>query len=700
MTLIKRTTSIIGIFCLIALLVTSVQAAENGVLYVTNASDVEPDSSSTVRIYLDNAFEPPCGAAQFKLYYNNSIIQADSVSVTTGGVIPKNLQSPITFAFATTSGIPNGDAWLANITFKALNTDGSTSELGLTLEELNDIAIPPKSLTSTCRIQNGTFSTRNVPVLPVANFTANVTAGTAPLAVRFTDISTGNPTAWLWSFGDGATSNEQHPTYTYTATGTYTVTLNASNAHGYSISAPTTITVQAPTPTAGLLFIPGIATISPGDTTPYAMVINSVPAGLSGFNISVALTDPSVGEIVGVSYPAWAMMPKNGSLPADSVFVQAVDLEQLIGVGATNVTLCTLTIRGDAAGTTNLTITPIKVDDDLAGRYAPGTTDAMLVVEGSPAPVIANFTANATVGNAPLAVQFTDQSTGNVTAWLWNFGDGNTSTVKNPIHTYVTAGNYTVTLNASNTYGFSNATRANYITVLAPPVANFTANVTAGPAPLAVQFTDNSTGEIATRLWNFGDGATSTEQNPIHTYTTPGTYTARLTITGPGGNAIAERTITVTPSTTGASFTADVTAGTIPLTARFTDTSTGDPTSWSWSFGDGNTSTKQHPVHTYTVPGNHTVTLTVDGGLSTATKPSYIKVTPVLFGDANEDGKVNQADTLTVLQEVVGLREQPDTDTEQFRKTDVRANNVIEVGDALFIAQYNVGLRDIWFEVI
>ena len=128
MTLIKRTTSIIGIFCLIALLVTSVQAAENGVLYVTNASDVEPDSSSTVRIYLDNAFEPPCGAAQFKLYYNNSIIQADSVSVTTGGVIPKNLQSPITFAFATTSGIPNGDAWLANITFKALNTDGSTSE--------------------------------------------------------------------------------------------------------------------------------------------------------------------------------------------------------------------------------------------------------------------------------------------------------------------------------------------------------------------------------------------------------------------------------------------------------------------------------------------------------------------------------------------------------------------------------------------
>jgi len=230
--------------------------------------------------------------------------------------------------------------------------------------------------------------------------------------------------------------------------------------------------------------------------------------------------------------------------------------------------------------------------------------------------------------------------------------------------------------------------------------ANFTANVTAGPAPLAVQFTDNSTGEIATRLWNFDDGATSTEQNPIHTYTTPGTYTARLTITGPGGNAIAERTITVTPSTTGASFTADVTAGTIPLTVRFTDTSAGNPTAWLWSFGDGNTSTEQHPAHTYTVPGNHTVTLTVDGGLSTATKPGYIRATPVLFGDANEDGKVNQADTLLVLQQVVGLQEQPDAGTDRFKKTDVHANNVIEVGDALFIAQRNVGLRDVWFEIL
>ena len=137
--------------------------------------------------------------------------------------------------------------------------------------------------------------------------------------------------------------------------------------------------LAADTPTITVL--PAANTLEVGETTTIAVLLETAPAGLSGFNISVALTNPSVGEIVGVSYPTWAMMPKNGSLPADSVFVQALDLEQLVGVGATNVTLCTLTVRGDAAGTTNLTITPIKVDDDSAGRYAPNVIGATLTVQ-------------------------------------------------------------------------------------------------------------------------------------------------------------------------------------------------------------------------------------------------------------------------------------------------------------------------------
>lgn len=148
-------------------------------------------------------------------------------------------------------------------------------------------------------------------------------------------------------------------------------------------------------------------------------------------------------------------------------------------------------------------------------------------------------------------------------------------------------------------------------------------------------------------------------------------------------------------------FEADPTSGTVPLTVQFTSWSTGagtgNPEEWHWSFDDGGTSTGKNPTHTYDLPGNYTVTLSVDNGCSTAIKPSYIKVTPVLFGDANEDREVNQADTLTVLQGVVGLREQPLAGTEQFQKMDVHANGVIEVSDALFIAQHNVGLRNVWF---
>ncbi|TAJ45024.1 hypothetical protein CUJ86_04700 [Methanofollis fontis] len=148
------------------------------------------------------------------------------------------------------------------------------------------------------------------------------------------------------------------------------------------------------------------------------------------------------------------------------------------------------------------------------------------------------------------------------------------------------------------------------------------------------------------------------------------------------------------------SFVADQTSGVAPLTVQFTDTSDGAPTSWEWSFGDGAASTAQHPIHTYTAAGNYTVSLSVNGGADTCTHTAYITVTPVLYGDANGDETVNQADTLRVLRQVVGLAVKPTAGSDAFTRTDVHANGVIEVGDALFIAQYNVGLRDAWFSLI
>jgi PKD repeat protein len=166
------------------------------------------------------------------------------------------------------------------------------------------------------------------------------------------------------------------------------------------------------------------------------------------------------------------------------------------------------------------------------------------------------------------------------------------------------------------------------------PVAQFSGTPTSGTAPLTVNFTDSSTGTVASWSWTFGDGGTSTARNPSYTYTAAGTYTVMLTVTGPGGSNTNTKTnyITVTspPPPPVANFSASPTSGTAPLTVNFTDSSTGTVASWSWTFGDGGTSTVQNPSHTYTAAGTYTVTLTVTGpgGSNTNTKTNYINVTP------------------------------------------------------------------------
>lgn len=149
-----------------------------------------------------------------------------------------------------------------------------------------------------------------------------------------------------------------------------------------------------------------------------------------------------------------------------------------------------------------------------------------------------------------------------------------------------------------------------------------------------------------------------------------------------------------------ANFTANITSGMAPLTVQFTDNSTGEITDWFWEFGDGATAMTRNATHTYTDDGNYTVTLSINEGEDSCTRPDYISVTRLLLGDANNDGVVNQVDTLQVLKEVVGMAAKPAKRTEAFERTDINRNGVIEVGDAMFIAQYNVGLRDLWFALI
>ena len=163
-------------------------------------------------------------------------------------------------------------------------------------------------------------------------------------------------------------------------------------------------------------------------------------------------------------------------------------------------------------------------------------------------------------------------------------------------------------------------------------VADFTATPTSGVQALTVQFTNTSAGCPCTQSWDFDDGTIFNGPDPVHVYTEPGSYTVSLSVLGTGFGLDSETKvglIDVFPASPAVAFAADVTSGNNPLTVQFSDLTTGlGPTGWWWDFGDGHTSTAQHPSHTYSLPGSHDVQLTVFlGGASwSAVVPDLIAV--------------------------------------------------------------------------
>jgi len=234
-----------------------------------------------------------------------------------------------------------------------------------------------------------------------------------------------------------------------------------------------------------------------------------------------------------------------------------------------------------------------------------------------PVPPHADFIGNPLSGKAPLSVQFTDQSTGHITSWVWNFGDGSTSAQQNVTHTYTAPGSYTVNLTASGPGGSDTLQKTGYITVTtsSSPVAAFTGSPLKGTDPLNVHFSDKSTGKVTSWKWDFGDGETSTHRNPTHRYENPGSYTVTLTVSGPGGSDTLAKTdyIQVTESIKRpvARIDAEPMMGRVPLQVRFTDRSLNKPTSYQWDFDDGTYSTLQNPSHTFNRPGIYRTRLTV-----------------------------------------------------------------------------------------
>ncbi|AKB81749.1 cell surface protein [Methanosarcina barkeri 3] len=421
--------------------------------------------------------------------------------------------------------------------------------------------------------------TPNETEAPVAVFTATPTSGTAPLTVNFTDQSTGTVSSYAWDFNNDGNvdSTEQNPIYTYAAAGSYTVNLTVIGPGGSDSKVKT-----------GYVKVTGS---SPGK--PVAAFSASPASGKTP--LTVTFTDTSTG-----SPTKWKWS---------------------FGDGTTS-TKQNPKHKYSAAGKYTITLTV----SNAKGSNTATETDYVKVIS-KPA---ANFTSSVTSGKAPLNVKFTDTSTGTASGWVWEFGDGSKSFVQNPTHKYSKAGTYTVNLTVKNAAGRNTVTKTEHIKVTAKPVSNFTSSVTSGKAPLNVKFTDTSTGTPAAWKWSFGDGTSSTHQNPVHKYSKAGTYTVSLTVKNAAGSNMVTKTdyIKVTEKPV-AEFSATPTSGKMPLTVAFTDKSTGTPTKWKWNFGDGASSTVQNPKHKYSKAGSYTVTLTATNaaGSNMVTKTDYVKIT-------------------------------------------------------------------------
>jgi PKD repeat protein len=538
----------------------------------------------------------------------------------------------------------------------------------------------------------------NVTEAPlIASFTPDVTSGIAPLTVHFTDMSSGNPTSWNWKFRNTwfntTEESQKNATYQFTGTGIYNVTLYVTGASGTN-STTQDITVTDKTPPMNTdpveFTVPG----SKSFTVPVGVDIINVTivgggGGGGGGNVNVVggteyyrggyggsagsiindFIPVSGGNVLSVTvgsgkpggygrsnqqsgYPglrgedskvggkiAYGGSGGNGAEPASSTSdpngrdgVNGFGIIQLatsgyragppsgeggvggIGWGAGG---------GGASGSYG--------EPTLGGNGADGYVRIAPYVPFKP---VANFSANKTTGSYPFAVNFTDRSTNKPLSWNWSFGDGNFSTLQNPVYTYVKNGKYMVNLTVTNRT-INITSKKDFITVLIPtPIVAFSANITNSTCPVAVQFNDLSEGEITNWSWNFGDKSSGFGPNPVHIYTNDGIYGVTLNVSNNKSkvNISSQKfLIDAYAPIPVANFAANITMGKAPLTVQFTNTTAGNQTKWSWSFGDGQISSLASPVNKYTKPGNYTVNFTVSNraGSNTTIRTEYIYVYPM-----------------------------------------------------------------------
>ncbi|MGE5108959.1 MAG: PKD domain-containing protein [Sphingobacteriales bacterium] len=392
------------------------------------------------------------------------------------------------------------------------------------------------------------------------NYTINTDCSTVNFSA--TTTVTGNVT-WQWDFGDGTTGTGQNISHTYAASGptkdTVRLTVSSTGSCG------TAIAVKE------IILNPGVVT---------ANFRFHKQCG----NLTVSFLDSSTATGSPIQNWLWDFGDGNTSNQQYPLHVFA--------------TFGTYTVK--------LTV------GTAGGCISSATIEKTVVVEAGP---VADFINSKTCVNQ--LVSFTDNSTttsGNITAWNWDFGDGTSSILQNPQKTYSVPGTYEVKLVVISSSGcFSDVIKRN-ITVAAAPIAGI--NVAGGCENKIVSLQDASvisSGTITRWYWSLGNGNTSVEQNPAIIYPAHGSYTIKHVVESNGG-CISDTAITTISieSTPVAGIT--VTDGCEGQIVHFIDSSSidfGAITNWNWDFGDGNTAVLQNPTHIYSTPGSYTVKLMV-----------------------------------------------------------------------------------------
>ena len=439
-------------------------------------------------------------------------------------------------------------------------------------------------------------TTINVFPKPTAAFSAiNRNACKPPLTVNFTNSSTA-PANYFWDFGDGNTSSVQNPSHTYTAYGSFHVKLIVTNFVGCSDSLILNDYVKILAPDASILNLPQS---------------NCAPLTWT-FSSTVNSPDPVVSYFWDLGDGTTSTLPN----PTNTY-----------NTGSYNIKLIVTTLGG--------------------------CTDTVLVTAGIVADdkPTANFSANPRDVCAKVDVNFLDLSTGNVDRWLWDFGDGATSTVQNPAHHYEDTGFFTIRLIVWNNNCADTLVLTDYVHIKAP-IANF-ASVFDCTAPLTITFTDHSIGPDEWH-WNFGDGITSTTQHNVHTYADTGTYTIQLVVINYATGCDDTFTQTIRIVDEDANFTATdtVICRNTSTTFNAIGNTPGTITNFDWDFGDGQSGTGATVTHIYINAGIFTVRLIItdlSGCKDTLVKIAYIRINGPTAGFSIPNGGSCLNNTVTFI---------------------------------------------------